>query len=293
VAADESGRPSIALPDNEFQGKQFAEVWPVEAGSLAPLPDGVLVHVDWVDAKAPTRLLRFDLEAPGHPDTRFRVIKGGWHYDLEYEGQCQAVPFDHGAEPAESAPTAYLHWDAEGGRLAAAVYRDWRGGTDGPLTGGRTPLSDALVAVALGVATQDGDAGLAGRQLLAHLADKELIGAASVRSATTGLLTNEVFTPARLAALVESQPRLLPVLWPVLTEPIRVVGLSDGMPPRWLNRVLESALLLAPYLQVAAHLGRLPADAAVWQGLRQLAARSGPAGVVTKARRLVGALDLG
>jgi hypothetical protein len=154
-------------------------------------------------------------------------------------------------------------------------------------------LSDALVAVALGVATQDGDAGLAGRQLLAHLADKELIGAASVRSATTGLLTNEVFTPARLAALVESQPRLLPVLWPVLTEPIRVVGLSDGMPPRWLNRVLESALLLAPYLQVAAHLGRLPADAAVWQGLRQLAARSGPAGVVTKARRLVGALDLG
>lgn len=293
VAADESGRPSIALPDNEFQGKQFAEVWPVEAGSLAPLPDGVLVHVDWVDAKAPTRLLRFDLEAPGHPDTRFRVIKGGWHYDLEYEGQCQAVPFDHGAEPAESAPTAYLHWDAEGGRLAAAVYRDWRGGTDGPLTGGRTPLSDALVAVALGVATQDGDAGLAGRHLLAHLADKELIGAASVRSATTGLLTNEVFTPARLAALVESQPRLLPVLWPVLTEPIRVVGLSDGMPPRWLNRVLESALLLAPYLQVAAHLGRLPADAAVWQGLRQLAARSGPAGVVTKARRLVGALDLG
>ena len=42
-----------------------------------------------------------------------------------------------------------------------------------------------------------------------------------------GLLANEAFNPARLAALLESQPRLLPTMWPVLTEPIRVVG-SDA-----------------------------------------------------------------
>lgn len=280
---------AITLSDNDFHA-----AWSGSAGSAPPVPDGVRVDLDWVDAKAPTRVLRFDLELPEGPGARFRVVKQGWVYDLEREGQCSAVSLD-GGSPASAkavAREAWLHWDAESGRLVAAAYRNWRKGVDGPLSGARTPLSDSLVAVGLGTVTQDGDAGRAGARLVTHLAQEELIGWAGVRSAMRALLLNESFSPARLAALVESRPRLLPVLWPVLAEPIRVAGSAAGMPPRWLNRVLDGALQLAPLLAGASRHGRLPGDATSWPGLGELAARKGPAGVVTKAGRLSEALEL-
>ena len=110
---------------------------------------------------------------------------------------------------------------------------------------------------------------------------------AAVTVAVRALLPHPDVSPARMMKLLESDPTTLPVLWPLLVEPVRHAAGLAVPAPRWLNRVLDVALLHAPLLREAADRGLLPADAAAWPGLRDLAERGGSATVRRKARTLV------
>ena len=112
------------------------------------------------------------------------------------------------------------------------------------------------------------------------------VDSADVRAAVSTLLCSSDLSPARLVGMLEKKPSTLPVLWPLLTEPIRFAGASEASLPRWLNRVLDVALLHADHLREAAHRGLLPSDVVPWPGLEQLAANPGKSAAVTKARSL-------
>lgn len=254
----------------------LAAVWPEESGALPAVPDGVALTAQWEDPEAGTKMLAFDLVLPDVPGTVHRVVKG-WTYDLENEGQCQARVGE---------ATVYLYWD--GRRLAVADHRDRVHRLPGPvrLSGPTPPLTTSMVAVAVGMVAQDGDRGRTGEHLLDQLVRTGRIGSAAVRTAMAQLLDQRDVSPARLVRVVEKRPHLLPTLWPLLTEPVRVAGLSDEAPPRWLNQVLTVAIAHAPTLRAAAAAGRLPADAAAWPGLAGLAARPGKSATLEKARSL-------
>ncbi|MCL2465866.1 MAG: DUF6493 family protein [Micrococcales bacterium] len=115
------------------------------------------------------------------------------------------------------------------------------------------------------------------------------ISAATVQVAVRTVVDAGVPTPARLARLLEHNPQALPVLWPVLTEPVRVASVADPL-PRWLNGVLDVAVHHAPTLREAARRGLLPSDA--WSTLPDLASRAGKSVALTKARVLLAALGL-
>lgn len=255
--------------------------WPAGAGSLAEVADGIALTAQWEDPGATTKMLAFDLVLPDRPGEVYRVVKG-WTYDLESEGQCAATERGTGA-------AAWLSWD--GTRMAASPHRDRVNGRSGPLQhdGPVRPLTTSMVAVALGMVGQDGERGLAGEHLLDVLAARERIGSTVVRSATRLLLTQPDVSPARLVRVLEKRRHLLPLLWPLLTEPVRAAGSTDGPPPRWLNQVLVVALVHAPALRAAAWTGRLPADLSGpdgWPGLAALAARPGKSAALGKAREL-------
>ncbi|MCL2091759.1 MAG: hypothetical protein FWH11_11295 [Micrococcales bacterium] len=116
------------------------------------------------------------------------------------------------------------------------------------------------------------------------------IGPSDMRSALSTLLSSSDLSPARLVGVLEKYPTTLPVLWPLLTEPIRFAGTSEGSPPRWLNRVLDVALLHAEHLREAARRGLIPADASSWPGLEELASQPGKTAALTKARTLLAVL---
>ncbi|MDR1386635.1 MAG: hypothetical protein LBJ44_03400 [Propionibacteriaceae bacterium] len=125
--------------------------------------------------------------------------------------------------------------------------------------------------------------------LLASLAEPTVAEDADLVSS---LLASPVVSPAKLVRHVEKDPHLLPVLWPLLTEPVRAAAQVATKPPTWVNRVLDLALRHAPYLAEAAHRGLIPADAARWDGLAALAASPAKSAGVAKARRLAVALGL-
>jgi hypothetical protein len=276
-------------PEPQLVNEAFEALWPEAAGTLPAVTDEATLAVSWLDPDASSRQLRFDVTLPQYPEQRFQVTKR-WVYDLEQEGQCEAesVPLDN----PEARTPAWLHWDATDAALVAAANRNWREGKDGPLAGGSTPLSTTLVAISLGLTSQDGDASLDGMHLVRDLVSEGEIGWAAVRQAMGQLLAHSVFSPVRLARLLEDDPSLLPVLWPVLTEAIQVAGASDTALPRWLNRILDTAVLRAPHLAEAARRGRIPAQAAAWSGLAEIAARGGSSSAVAKARQLIGLLGL-
>lgn len=296
--------PAVASPVKT--GPTFEEIWPRGVGTLPAVVDDTTLTATWVDPDLPTKMLRFDLLLPDHPGERFEVVKG-WTYDLEQEGQCQAMrcPVDTApgrpqgtgyAQARRAGDDAWLSWDDQVGRLVVAEHRWRQGRSDGPSSVRRSrqqrpPLSTSLTAVALGLMAQDGDFGLTGEHLVMHLVRKKLIGWAGVRVAVSALLCSADVSPARMVRVLEKNPTSLPVLWPLLTEPVRVAGAADGPPPRWLNRVFDVTTLYADHLREAARCGLLPADAVRWPGLAGLAARPGRTAALAKARFLRDAVE--
>lgn len=282
--------PAVSAP--------FDKVWPEGAGTLPAAVDGATLTVEWRDPSVQVKALRFDLALPDRPDERFVVVRSvtrgnDWTYDLEWEGQCWVGSYRVGESPTQF--DTWLHWDADTGRLVTTEHRNWVDGNDEPLPhGGKPPaLSTTLVAVVLGLTAQDHDRDRRdGEELVAALVEKNRIGSAAVRVAVGQLLEHPEVDPARLVRQLAKKPALLPTLWPLLTESVRVAGATDAPPPRWLARVLDAAITYAPTLREAATRGLLPADAATWPGLADLAARSGKSAAITKARTLIEALDL-
>lgn len=285
--------PEIELSSQELKAAElldppFEQLWGEAAAGLAAsvIEDGVNVRVDWADSTASTRSLRFELELPGQPEVSY-VVEKGWTWDLTHEGQCRASRQAEGAEPT----TAWLHWDEDSAAMVAAADRDWRTGVDRALSPGTvTPLTSSLLAVALGLAAQDGDNAWAGRQLITDLASDGRLSAAGVAVAMRTLLTSPAVSPARLAGVITKSPHLLGVLWPVLTESVRFASASTASLPRWLSNVLDVALCYAPYLREAADRGLLGEESA-WPGLAEIAARPGKSATLAKAGELLRVLQ--
>lgn len=196
--------------------------------------------------------------------------------------------------PIQHDARAWLRWDpaAAGGAgaMVVAEHRNWRDGTNGPLPreGASPPLTAGMVAVMLGSMNHDNGHAFTVREAVRS----ELFGAATVRLAVARLLQNADYSPVKLVGLIESDPDTLITLWPALTESVRIAAAATGTPPRWLNRVLDVALGRAEILRAAADRGHLPADAATWPGLSELATRTGSQAAFRKARELRAELDL-
>lgn len=292
AGAAAAATPAGATAPAPMSDAVFEEAWPSRRGAGPAIDDGAAVTARWHDPNASTRFLEIGLAFPAerladssHGDRVFRT-RTSWFYDLEHEGQCGMTegldsPIRHDAR-------AWLRWDpaAAGGTgaVAVAAHRNWRDGADGPLRrdGAVPPLTSGMVAVMLGSMNHDNGHAFTVREAVRS----ELFGAATVRLAVAGLLGNADYSPVKLAGLIESDPDTLPTLWPALTEPVRIAAATTGTPPRWLNRVLDVALGRAALLRAAADRGHLPADAAAWPGLAELAARSGSQAALRKARAL-------
>lgn len=265
--------------------RTFDEVWPDGAGTRPAVVDGAELTV--VPSTRPRATYLLDLRLPD--GSLYRVDKR-WFYDLEHEGQCEAGVLTAGApgsappEPNGRSRGSWLRWDATTGRLVVSPHRDWRARKDGPLSGSGPvpPLTTSMVAVLLLQLCHDNPPTY---EVLAILR-RGLVGSASVTLATRQLLTSEHVSPARLVRLLDAEPTTLPVLWPVLVESLRHAPGLDGAPPRWVHRVLDVALRDAAHLREAADRGLLPADAAAWPGLRDLATSSPSAAVRRKAAAL-------
>ncbi|MGW4480727.1 hypothetical protein [Rhodococcus triatomae] len=281
--------PAAAVPEPQAApGPGFAQVWADGAGTAPATADGVTLTATWADPAAPTKRIVLDLTLPGRDD-RFRVDKG-WYYDLEFEGQCAATRYTGDAPPEGGTRDAWLYWDTDAGALAVGEHRNRTAGTDAPLerVGPVPPLTTSMVAVLLAGLCHDAPDVYYVTTILTACA----VGAESVGAAMRALLTQPDVSPARMMKVLDSDPALLPVLWPLLTESVRYAAEASGTLPRWLNRVLDVALRSAPVLREAALRGLIPEDAAAWPGLAAVAGRPGSAAAVVKARTLLGELGL-
>ncbi|WP_297752360.1 hypothetical protein, partial [uncultured Tessaracoccus sp.] len=264
---------------------RFERIWPAAAGTKPNIPDGVTYSLPGSSSNTKQTHLHLDMVVPGYPATVFEIDRPTrWLYDIAKEGQAisRRVSQD---EP--KGKESWLHWD--GKALVADDFRNWREGTNRPLSGGATELSDALVAVVIAyLAVRDEDIHVKTR-LVQELAEKRAYGSAAVKAAVIGLLPyHEVWSPARVVHVLEEQPELLPFLWPTLSEPLRFAGDQDTL-PKWANRVLDVVTLHAEILLEATRREYVPADA--WDGIGALAAKKGSSAAVKKARAL--ATDFG
>ncbi|GAA1321281.1 DUF6493 family protein [Leucobacter albus] len=299
-----SAAPAEAASAQAFAGEalgvvmgdaEFAEFWPSGSGEAAAVDDGARIRAAWHDPNASTKFLEIELEldperladpAPGPRTFRTRT---SWFYDLESEGQCGMTEIRSAADEVDHASRSWLRWDAEAGAVRVADRRNWRGEGNGPLDrGGDTPpLTVGMVAVLLSGMNHDNGHGY---HVLAAVRN-DLIGAESVRLAVARLVASADFTPVKLAGMIEAEPDSLATLWPALTESVRAASTAKAL-PRWLNRVLDAALLRAPALAEAARRGRIPAAQAAWPGLAEIAGRKGTQAALRKARELSAALGL-
>lgn len=275
-----AAREAVALlPDRELPAATVQEpeappveldldvVWP--AGAEAPLaPDGD----EELRVRRDGARLVLDLVLPDDPARVLQLRSHGRYGSIFY--------FDGRIAAWTSGQAVYLRWDAD--RWVVEPYDSPRH----PAAEDLPPLTVNLVAAALASFVDDGPPGQFAGRHLAEVVEKGRLGSAGVRAAMPVLLNQPEVSPARLVRAVQDRPHLLPTLWPLLTEPIRVAGLTDGPPPRWLNQVLVVALSHAPTLRAAAAAGSLPADAANWPGLAELAARPGRSATLEKARSL-------
>ncbi|QSR25184.1 hypothetical protein CFH99_06055 [Nocardioides aromaticivorans] len=240
-------------------------VWP--AGVDGPdAPDDRGVVQIRLDAKS----LAIDVVLPDQPGTTFRVRGHGGPSFFDFDGRVRAW---------QGSDHVHLRWTGE-----QIVVDPVPLASPPPEVPAVLPLS--LVVAALASVAEDGQPGQIAGRVLGGLVEKGRIGSSGVRAAMRFLLTQPEVSPARVVRVIENHPHLLPTLWPLLTEPIRAAGGSEAPPPRWLNQVLAVAITHAPTLRAAATAGRLPADAATWPGLAELAARPGKSAALDKARSL-------
>ncbi|MDO5672422.1 MAG: hypothetical protein Q4G30_06155 [Actinomycetaceae bacterium] len=260
--------------------EEFVAIWPKRAGRRPAVPDGATFEVGWIDPQAPTKQIYIDLYLPGQ-DVTFRVHKGGWFYDIETEGQCRAAVLDALGQENPEKRDVWLHWD--GKKWAIEEHRNWREGNYSPLTGQPSELPDGLVAVVVASLAEELDV-YAARNCLETLIQDNKFGSKALLDTVPMLLQSPAFSPARAVYVLEANPKYLPWLWPLLTEPLRTAAQSEGTPPRWTNRVLDVALYHAPILREAGQRGLLPADA--WAGVKEMAQRKGSSAAIKKAQTL-------
>ena len=271
---------------------EFAVFWPADVEAQPAIDDGASIKATWQDPAASTRLLEIELEFaperladPTDGPRRFRT-RTAWFYDIEEEGQCGMTEILSDADDVRHDSRAWLRWDPAARAVRVAEHRNWRDGNAGPLGRGEAvpPITVGMVAVLLSGMSHDNGSGY---HVLAAVR-AGLVGADSVRLAVGRLLESPDFTPVKLAGMIESEPDTLRALWPALTESVRVAA-EQSAPPKWLNRVLDAALVRAPVLVEARRRGLIAGDVSAWPGLADIAARKGSQAALRKARMLLDA----
>ena len=258
-------RAVVVPAEPEPEPVDLDAIWPTDAGGPVAPDDGAVLTV-----RRQGSTLAVDLVLPDRKDESFRVRSHWGGVCFRYDGRADAwAGEDH----------VHLRWDG------VRIVVDPVPPTSTPPEAPRV-LPVALVAAALALVAEDGPTAKIAYRTVHGMAERGRFGSAGVRSAMQTLLTQPEVSPARVIRALDSGPHLLPTLWPLLTEPIRVAGLSDEPPPRWLNQVLVVALAHAPTLRAAAAAGRLPGDVVTWPGLAELAARPGRSATLEKARSL-------
>jgi hypothetical protein len=289
--------PALREPKKDSAPAQmdppFDEIWPERKKAAALIEDGVTVKV----AEAPQiyagkKWFLFILTLPGISDRVFHVVKGNWYYDLDREGQCRAYVAAPGDEvfKGEGENEVWLHWDVEQKRMAVSKFRNWRKESTDPLNGGSTPITASMLTIIVSLLAQDGEAVYYAPRMLKECVENGTMDAEVVRKATQILLQSPAVSPAKLVRVLENDIRLLPTLWPMLTECVKAAGakVTGGeAPPVWVNRVLGIALRYAPYLAEAAKRGIIPPDDAQWPGLADIAATKKKSAAVGKAKELM------
>jgi hypothetical protein len=274
----------------------FDVLWPERQDAQPLIDDGVTVSVALTGQPALAKYFLFTLALPDAKDRFFQVVKPGWCYDLESEGQCQASAATPEAATFSNfeEKSVWLHWDAEQNALVACEHRNWAAGKDGPLLSDRpSPLPLSLLTIVIGLLAQDGDAVYFAPRLLDQFIEDGQIGREVVRRATQTLLKSPAVSPAKLVRFLEKDAKLLPTLWPMLTECIMAAGASCAAgekPPLWASRILDVALRHAPYLAEASKRGLIPAEEAHWPGLSDIAASKAKSASTAKAKKLLEAL---
>ncbi|NYD66345.1 DUF7824 domain-containing protein [Agromyces atrinae] len=269
---DTSATPAVT----PSTARDFDEIWPGGEGDLPAIDDGAHLSAEWVDPTAPTKMLALDVRLDDRVGEVFRVMSGSMR-SLILDRGCAASSRREDEVPVLGAVADVdLVWT--GARLAAGTrFRSSRE---------PQPLTVAMHAAVLTTICHDGDQGLAGESLVTWLQAEGRIGWRGMQLAIRRLLSWPDVSPARMVRVLDKHPRSLPVLWPILVESIAHAALHEGPPPRWLNRVLDVALVSAPYLAEAARRGWIPEEAARFPGLADIIARGGSSAVVTKARTL-------
>ena len=281
----------------------FEDLWPARPEKTVIIDDGVELTVDWADPDSPKKLFLFTLTLPGISDRVFQVVKNGWHYDLETEGQCEARFAAPGMTvyKRDRENQAWLHWDAGKNAMVVCKNRNWADGKDGPLndlfrqkdlSGKKVPIPPlplSLLTIVIGLLAQAEVSVYYLPNLLTHLIKSRQIDAEVVRRATRTLLKYPVVSPAKLVRSLERDIKLLPVLWPMLTECVKAAGTlvrAGEKPPVWINRVLDISVRYAPYLKEAAKRGLIPVEDAGWEGLSDIASSKTKSTAIAKAQTL-------
>lgn len=268
----------------------FEVLWPPGAGTAVATVDDCQVTVGSCDPTAPTKHMFVDLVLREEQPTAVRAHLG-WTHPIRAEGQCVGVVVEDGRVPTPAADV-WMRWDGETSRMVVSQFRDWENHTNDPPSrrAQRPPVTTSMIAMLLVGACQDRDHALEPLQTFAALYRHGEIGSDAVKHALRVLGSQELVGPARLARIIEQHPQTLPATWPILQHSIQAAAVAVR-PPVWLNRVLDVTLGVARYLRLAAESGYLPADAAAWPGLSDLAVRPGKAAGVRKSREIVAALS--
>lgn len=274
----------------------FDEVWVASKEELAEIDDGITFTISMTEVSVTKKYFLFTLALPDVSDRVFQVVKDGWYYDLENEGQCQAYSAAPGTETytGNKENQVWLHWDTEQKKMVVCAHRNWIKGNDGPLNAAKCPpLSKSLLTLMIALLAQDGSATYYVPDMVRQYIASGKIGVGTIRNATKILLQSPIVSPAKLVRILEDDKKMLPVLWPILTESIGFAGIvvADGSaPPVWVNRILDNALRYAPYIKEAIKRGLIPAEDAEWSGLSQIASSRSKSAAVGKAKKLLTAL---
>lgn len=256
----------------EFDPEEFNRVWPPDAGTASRIDDGAQISAHWDDPHASHRRLMCHLTLPTGQTVKLRTFKGdflseGWVLSTENE----RVFFD--GEQVVVEPFGNKERNA------------WQRRKKKRITDEKT-RSDSLLGVRLTDLATDGDATIP-RTEVEQLVVSGKLGWATVRAVVPQLIPGGAWSPARAIHDLETKPELLPALWPMLTEPL-VFAAEHTPVPRWVNRVLDVAILHHQILAEATRRGYIPADA--WDGLRAFASQKGSSAALKKARTLSDAL---
>lgn len=271
-ALPDTGEPDPRSGATPAPTRQFEDLWPPGVGTAPAMDDRSSISVRRIPHQWQPHGLEVTVQYEQWPDQSF-IIPGEAVIQLVRTSRIVAT------QTSPKREQVALHWDQRKAQMVCSA-RDTALDA-GTLQGAdRPPLSTSLVAVAL-AGLHEVDASFA-----VELLQRFDISAQAVEGYLTLLLNSPDVDPGRLARVVEREPTTLPVLWPLVTEPIRLAGEIDSPLPRWVSTVLGVAIGVAPHLQEAVRRGLAPAHAAQWHGLDRITARRGNSAALAKGREL-------